>query len=114
MAASTSVTVSSAVGCHSSSLRDSAPWPAPSSRILGSGTSATSSSAIRANFSVLPKASPVHSSARITLRFFVLVDVVAVEVLQAIGLQQPVDARCVGPAPWHAVNVDDLGWPCSP
>ena len=63
---------------------------------------------MRANFSVLPNTSPVHSSARITLRFIVVVDVVAVEVLEAVGLQQPVQAGRVRPAAGHAVNVDDL------
>ena len=60
---------------------------------------------MRANFSVLPKASPVHSNARITLRFTLVVDVVAVEVFEAVGLQQPVHAGCVGPAAGHALNV---------
>src|SRR5581483_7797058 len=66
--ASMSVTVTLAVGCCSSSLRDSAPCAAPSSRIFGSGTSASSSSAINANFSWFLNTSPVHSSARTTLR----------------------------------------------
>src|SRR5215218_212584 len=37
-----------------------------------------------------------------------LIDVVAIEILEPIGLQQPIQTRGVGPAPRHAVNVDDL------
>ena len=35
-----------------------------------------------------------------------LVDVVAVEIFQPIGLQPAVQARGIRPAAWHAVNVD--------
>ena len=58
-------------------------------------------------------AGPLQRPDHAALARFV-VDVVAVEVLQPVGLQQPVQAGCVGPAAGHAVNVDDLGWPCSP
>ena len=35
-----------------------------------------------------------------------IVDVVAVEILQPVGLQPAVQARGIRPAAWHAVNVD--------
>ena len=51
-------------------------------------------------------AGPLQRSEHTALLF--LVDVVAVEVLEAVGLQQPVHAGGVWPASGHAVNVDDL------
>ena len=65
---------------------------------------------MRANFSVLPKNSPVHSKRAdhaALARFIGGISVgVAVQIFQPVGLQQPVHAGRVRPAPGHAVNVD--------
>ena len=105
--ASMSVTVTRAVGCCSSSLRDSPPWPAPSSRIFGSAhVGELVEHQVGEPLVVLEHvAGPLQGTYHAALD--PLVDVVAVEVFATAGLKAAVQPRRVGPASRHSVDVGD-------
>jgi hypothetical protein len=108
---SMSVTATWAVGCIFSSARDSAPWPAPSSRIRGSGDPGIGhvSHLVErdARGLLVPTENPFAAVESADHSAFQIIDVVAVEVLQTIGLQPPVQPRRVRSAARHAVDVED-------